>query len=206
MAEPVRPDALEVGVMLSPVTRMDADDLIAGNRASRDFHTPWVAPFTDRDGFDAWFRQVVTGANVALVARRADAQAAVGGPGDVPGDVPGGGETGAGGAVIGVLTLSQITHGTFCSAYLGYYAMQPQAGRGLMTQALRMTVRHAFDLLGLHRLEANIQPANLPSIALVRRVGFRCEGFSPRYLFIDGAWRDHERWAILSDDPAGMAA
>ncbi|WP_239021435.1 GNAT family N-acetyltransferase [Novacetimonas cocois] len=193
MAESVRPDALEVGVMLSPVTRMDADDLIAGNRASRDFHAPWVAPFTDRDGFDAWFQQVVTGANVALVARRADAQAA-----DGPGD-------GLSGAVIGVLTLSQITHGTFCSAYLGYYAMQPQAGRGLMTQALRMTVRHAFDLLGLHRLEANIQPANQPSIALVRRVGFRCEGFSPRYLFIDGAWRDHERWAILSDDPAGMA-
>ena len=68
-----------------------------------------------------------------------------------------------------------------------------------MTQAVKMAANYAFDEIGLHRLEANIQPENLSSIALVRRVGFLQEGFSPRYLRIGGVWRDHERWALLVD-------
>ncbi len=74
------------------------------------------------------------------------------------------------------------------------------AGLGFMTEAVRLTVVHAFLEIGLHRLEANIQPGNLRSIAVVKRVGFRKEGFSPRYLQIDGVWRDHERWALLADE------
>jgi ribosomal-protein-alanine N-acetyltransferase len=59
-------------------------------------------------------------------------------------------------------------------------------------------VRHAFRRLRLHRLEANIQPGNAPSVALAKACGFTREGYSPRYLKIAGRWRDHERWAIVA--------
>lgn len=78
--------------------------------------------------------------------------------------------------------------------------MSAFAGRGLMTEAVRQTVRRAFEDFGLHRVEANIQPGNLKSIGLVKRVGFMKEGFSRDYLKVDGGWRDHERWAILATD------
>ncbi len=99
-----------------------------------------------------------------------------------------------------MITLSQIFRRGFQNAYLGYYGMQAFAGRGLMSAAVRLAVRHAFDVVGLHRLEANIQPGNLASVALVRRIGFRREGFSPRYLQVNGVWCDHERWALLADE------
>ena len=89
----------------------------------------------------------------------------------------------ADGDLVGVFTVSQIVRGYFQSAYLGYYASARHAGKGLMS-------------------EANIQPANVPSIALARRAGFRLEGYSPRYLLIGGRWRDHERYAITSDEHA----
>jgi ribosomal-protein-alanine N-acetyltransferase len=69
-----------------------------------------------------------------------------------------------------------------------------------MTEGLRRMLGHAFEQLKLHRVEANVQPHNLSSIALVKRAGFVREGFSRRYLKIGGRWRDHERWAILSED------
>ena len=68
-----------------------------------------------------------------------------------------------------------------------------------MKEGLQLLVRYAFNELGLHRLEANIQPRNLASIALAQSVGFQYEGFSPRFLKINGEWCDHERWAILAD-------
>jgi ribosomal-protein-alanine N-acetyltransferase len=69
-----------------------------------------------------------------------------------------------------------------------------------MKEGILQVIRHAFDERGLHRLEANIQPENLASIALAQGVGFQYEGYSPNYLKINGEWCDHERWAILADD------
>ncbi|MBU0826305.1 MAG: GNAT family N-acetyltransferase [Gammaproteobacteria bacterium] len=98
--------------------------------------------------------------------------------------------------IAGAIHLSQMVMGNFRSAYLGYYVFAGYERRGVMRLGLQQVVRHAFAHLNLHRLEANIQPGNTASIALVRACGFTQEGFSPRYLRINGRWRDHERWAI----------
>jgi ribosomal-protein-alanine N-acetyltransferase len=104
------------------------------------------------------------------------------------------------GDLVGVVNLNEIVRGAFQSAYLGYYAFAPHDGRGNMRQGLHLVIARAFSSYRLHRLEANIQPHNARSIALVRSLGFRLEGRSPRYLKIAGQWRDHERWAITKEE------
>ena len=104
------------------------------------------------------------------------------------------------GAPVGVFNLSEIVRGAFRSAYLGYYALEPYAGRGYMAEAFGLVLRVAFLGLRLHRIEVNVQPGNRRSISLVRGVGFTREGFSRRYVKIAGRWRDHERWALLVED------
>src|SRR6266404_5172946 len=102
--------------------------------------------------------------------------------------------------IVGVFTLSQIFMDGFRSAYLGYYVGGPFAGQGYMSEGMQLVLNEAFNRLKLHRIEANIQPSNISSIALVSRAGFSREGYSRRYLKIGGRWRDHERWAILLED------
>jgi len=102
--------------------------------------------------------------------------------------------------LVGVVNISEIVYGSFRSGYLGYYAFTPHARQGLMTEGLARVIDTAFRRLGLHRLEANVQPGNRASLRLLRRLRFRKEGYSPRYLQIRGRWRDHERWAILADE------
>jgi ribosomal-protein-alanine N-acetyltransferase len=169
-----------VMISLSPVRRADAAELVQANLDSRAYHQPWAQPVTSLDGFDDWFGTHMMGANMAFIVRAMDS-----------------------GRIVGVTSLGQIYLKGFQNAYLGYYGMAEFAGLGLMTEAVRMTVKHAFEEIGLHRLEANIQPGNVRSIALVRRLGFRYEGFSLRYLKIGGVWCDHQRWAILADEFSG---
>jgi ribosomal-protein-alanine N-acetyltransferase len=104
------------------------------------------------------------------------------------------------GALAGAITVSEIVRGPFCSAYLGYYAFTPHSDKGYTTCGIAAVVTDAFKVHGLHRLEANIQPENAASRAVVRKLGFRLEGYSPRYLKIAGRWRDHERWAITAEE------
>lgn len=104
-------------------------------------------------------------------------------------------------AIVGTFNISNIVCGYFHSAYLGYEAFHPYAGHGYMRQGLQLVLHEAFQTLNLHRLEANIQPDNLPSIRLVANAGFIKEGFSRQYLRVGGKeWKDHERWAILNSD------
>ncbi|HEY8519659.1 MAG TPA: GNAT family protein [Gammaproteobacteria bacterium] len=111
-----------------------------------------------------------------------------------------------GGELAGVVNINHIIRYSLLSAVLGYYAFVPYAGAGLMREGLALALDFAFGPLGLHRLEANIQPSNKRSKALVAGLGFRLEGVALRYLKIGGRWRDHERWAILADEWPGSAA
>ena len=174
----VPPGAVEVGrrVFLRAPTARHRDEFLALMKSSRAALRPWVAPPASREAFTAYLRRTRQPTERAfLVCRSQD------------------------GAIAGVINVSQIFHGNFRSAYLGFYAGAPFMGKGFMSEGLRLVLRHAFGPLGMHRLEANIQPVNRASIRLVRRAGFRREGFSPRYLKVFGRWRDHERWAITAE-------
>jgi [ribosomal protein S5]-alanine N-acetyltransferase len=102
--------------------------------------------------------------------------------------------------IIGVVNFSQIIYGMFQNAYLSYYVDVDFAGQGLMFEGVNLAIDHAFDTLKLHRIEANIQPKNKASINLVKRLDFTQEGFSQKYLQINGEWRDHERWALTVEN------
>jgi ribosomal-protein-alanine N-acetyltransferase len=163
-------------VFLRPPLATDADAFLDLTRKSVPFHAPWVSPPTTPAAY-ATYLEGVDGVRKLgfLVCRQSDD------------------------ALLGLINLSEIVRGAFQSAYLGYWIGAPFARQGYMHSGLEAVIRHCFSELHLHRLEANVQPANTASIALVRGLGFRQEGYSPQYLYIDGGWRDHERWAILND-------
>lgn len=108
------------------------------------------------------------------------------------------------GGCAGKIAVNNIIRGRFQCAVLGYDAYVPYAGSGRMREALHLVIARCFapqpDGLGLHRIEVNIQPDNVRSIGLAKRVGFRFEGFSPRFLYINDEWRDHERYALTSHE------
>lgn len=166
-------------VLLRAPTAADRDEFLSRVRESRSLHRPWVHPPATVAAYGAWLRRAGPEFLPLLACRRGD------------------------GALVGAIALSGIALGNFRSAYLEYYAFRPFERQGYMTDALQATLRLAFRRLGLHRLEANVQPANAASLRLVRRCGFRREGFSPRYLLVGGRWRDHERWAARADQHLG---
>jgi ribosomal-protein-alanine N-acetyltransferase len=102
--------------------------------------------------------------------------------------------------LVGQLTLGNIVRRAFCSAYAGYWVDSGVAGRGVIPTALALAVDHAFRAGGLHRIEVNIRPENRASRRVVEKLGFREEAYHPRYLHIDGAWRDHVGYAITVED------
>lgn len=104
------------------------------------------------------------------------------------------------GRVVGSINLSNIVRGVFLSCHLGYSFDGELGGQGLATESVGAMVEHAFDGLGLHRVQAAYIPENHRSGRLLERLGFEREGLSREYLFIDGAWRDH----VLTAKRAGF--
>ncbi len=163
-------------IILRELTFNDKDCFIKAMNASSSFHSPWVTAPQTSDEFDAFYEASQQGNKKCFLIfdRSSD--------------------------LVGVFNLNEIVRGVFQSAFLGYYGIAQHAGKGYMGAGLKHVLATAFDSMQLHRLEANIQPENTKSIDLVKANGFRLEGYSPRYLKINGQWRDHERWAMTLED------
>ncbi|WP_026328797.1 GNAT family N-acetyltransferase [Streptomyces sulphureus] len=104
------------------------------------------------------------------------------------------------GRLVGQLTVAGISWGSMCSGHIGYWVDRSVAGRGVIPTAVALAVDHCFGAVGLHRVEVCIRPENAPSRRVVEKLGFREEGVRPRYLHIDGAWRDHLVYALTVEE------
>ena len=158
------------------VKSTDREELLALAQDSRDLHAPWIeAPLTPH-AFKVYLRRTERDDHHGFAICLRDS-----------------------GRIVGVVNINNVVGGSMLSASIAYYIGRRHADRGYMREGLMQIMEHAFGELRLHRLEANIQPGNTTSIALARSCGFVHEGLARRYLFIDGAWRDHERWAAIDD-------
>ena len=93
--------------------------------------------------------------------------------------------------IIGMIGLSNVVWGAFCSAFLGYKLDKNFLNRGYMSMAVEMLTEYAFEELHLHRIEANVMPRNKASLRVLEKNHFRSEGISKYYLNINGIWEDH---------------
>jgi [ribosomal protein S5]-alanine N-acetyltransferase len=101
--------------------------------------------------------------------------------------------------IIGTIGFSQIFRGPFSSCMMGYQIGQAHEGKGLMCEALQAAIRYMFTEQRLHRIAAGYRPENIRSGRLLSRLGFCIDGFSKKYLFIDGDWRDHILTSLTND-------
>lgn len=152
------------------------DRLIAASILSKELHANWVSAPMTASAFSAQLKKYDNKSNLGYMVVNDQDQ------------------------LVAWISITQIARGNFQSAYIGYCVFVPFEGKGLMRKALKMLMEKAFGELRLHRLEANIQPENKKSSDLIKAIGFRLEGYSQRYLKIEGLWRDHERYAITAEE------
>lgn len=163
-------------IVLREPSLRDETAFISAMKKSCDFHFPFITAPTTTEEFQLYLNKSDQESEQYYIAWNDDLQ------------------------IIGVFNISSIMRGVFKSAYLGYYATAESARKGLMSEALKLVLKEIFTTLDLHRIEANIQPTNTASIQLAKKNGFIKEGFSPRYLKINGIWQDHFRFALTFED------
>jgi ribosomal-protein-alanine N-acetyltransferase len=163
-------------VALRRITAEDQEEFTRLARASIKLHRPWIFLPEDPAEFADYLRHYGTcEAESTLICVRES------------------------GAIAGFVTINEIVRGPYQRATVGYGVFAPSAGRGYMSEGFGLVFRFAFGDLGLHRLEADIQPGNTVSLRFAEKIGFRREGLSPAFICIGGSWKDHERWAVTSD-------
>ena len=104
-------------------------------------------------------------------------------------------------SIMGSIQISQVHRGAFQSALLGYSLAKELEGKWMMSEAVRAVLTEVFSERGkLHRVQANAMTTNQRSLVLLERLGFVREGLSPRYLYVNGEWRDHYSYALINPD------
>ncbi len=172
-------------VYIRPPRQGDWQAWSASRHESRDFLVPWEPTWSPdaltRQAFrhrirtyDSEWRQ--GSSHSFLIFRRADD------------------------ALLGGVTLGNVRRGVADMASLGYWIGARHARRGHMTEALAGVLDFAFERLGLHRVEAACLPSNTASKCLLLKIGFTQEGYTRKYLRINGEWRDHLLFAVLRED------
>ncbi|AFA72310.1 putative ribosomal-protein-alanine N-acetyltransferase [Gordonia polyisoprenivorans VH2] len=109
------------------------------------------------------------------------------------------------GVYIGQLTVGNIQRGAVRTAWIGYWIDAGHAGQGITTAAVALGVDHCFGPVGLHRLDATVQPDNVASQAVLSKIGFRREGLLERYMDVNKRWRDHFLYALTAEEITGSA-
>jgi ribosomal-protein-alanine N-acetyltransferase len=170
-------------VGVRPIRRRDAAAWRDVRRENRDWLRPWDATPPEGSSLAPTF-----GAMVASLLREARAGRAL--PFVMTLE----------GRLVGQLTVGGISYGSLRAAHLGYWIDRRVAGHGITPTAVALVGDHCFGILGLHRLEIALRQENQPSRRVAEKLGFRYEGERPRYLHIDGDWRDHEIWALNAEE------
>ncbi len=106
---------------------------------------------------------------------------------------------------VGQVTVSNIVGGSARWGQIGYWIDRRHAGRGVIPTSVALAVDFCLRERGLHRVEVAIRPENTASLRVVEKLGFTFVGMAPRYLHIDGDWRDHNLYAVTVEEcPDGM--
>ena len=181
-------------MILRPIRYRDKKEWTEVRSRNSQWLAPWEASNPDPAGRLPDYRQMVR----SLKSQAAQATAL---PFVITERIPTAGSP----AIVGQLTVSSIVWGSAMMATLGYWVDQDRAGRGIAPTAVALVTDHCFRTLGLHRMEINIRPENGPSLRVVEKLGFRDEGYRPRYLHINGEWADHRSFALTAEEvPDGL--
>lgn len=174
---------LNLRTEISKLSAKDEQKFLEVTLNSKNIHAPWVFPAMDPATFKELLDRNLQDNFETVVVRPKGTQ-----------------------DIIGIFNLSQIFYHNFQNTILGCYANIAYNGQGLMREGLLQTVGYAFFKLKLHRIEANIICENQRSLNLFKNFGFRHEGMSKNYLNVNGAWRDHEKFALNREDWEDVAS
>ena len=172
-----RSEAVKSRVTIEAPTLSDRADFLEAVRRSKKLHATWVSPPATAADYARLVARAKLPTRRTFLVRVSET-----------------------GDIAGVVTLGDIIFGLFQGAFIGYYAFEPSAGNGYMSEGVALVLDFAFEKLGLNRVEVNVQPKNVRSLRLARRLGFRREGYSPKYVKIAGRFRDHVRTAMLAEE------